>query len=324
MASVSFSAQVYKVLIASPSDTSESRAAIQQAIVEWNDLNAEGFGAVLLPVMWEMSATPSIGASPQAILNDQIVDDADVVIAVFWTRLGTRTEHEPSGSVEEIRRKAGQGAPVLLYFLNQPAANPLNVDTLQLKAVQDFKTEMQGIAVLGDYETNKDLLHYVQRDLTRVIRKLQSGGDGPTNPPQPSSPAPSGGTAVDIGQDLERILNSYKDELRGLLARQRVRFESATPESDPDGARRVMVEYASALSQMVGAVAALSSAAANSRLNELLIDMTRRSTELGHLRMYLDGGQSLRKLVDGSEGVFSGTSELLEQNWVELIETPKA
>jgi hypothetical protein len=32
----------------------------------------------------------------------------------------------------------------------------------------------------------------------------------------------------------------------------------------------------------------------------------------------------LRKLVDGSEGVFSGTSELLEQNWVELIETPKA
>jgi len=322
---VSFDARIYKVLIASPSDTGESRQAILQAIVEWNDLNSEGYGVVLLPVMWEMSSTPSVGASPQAIINDQIVDGSDIVVAVFWTRLGTPTETEASGSVEEIRRKGSQGAPVLLYFSDQPA-EPHTVDPAQLQAVQDFRTSMQDVALLGQYETIEGLSHTVQRDLTRTVQRLHgqvtaeeaptaaalSGPTGPTGPPgPPGPPAPTN----------ERVLDAYKGDLRGLLARQRVQFDGAAEQQDSDGVRRIITELSRGLSTLVGAVAELSPEAANSTLSIRLIELTRTSASLGQLRMYLDGGHSWNQLIEGSFRVFESGAALLDLDWNELVQS---
>jgi hypothetical protein len=52
--------------------------------------------------MWEISATPAAGDRPQAIINRQVVDQADILVGAFWTRLGTPAGRALSGTVEEM------------------------------------------------------------------------------------------------------------------------------------------------------------------------------------------------------------------------------
>jgi hypothetical protein len=173
MASVSgdmpFSAIVLQILIASPSDTADERKLLRQVIFDWTSEHAQDTGVVALPILWETDAVPEMGERPQAILNRQLVERCDVLIGTFWTRLGTPTGEEPSGTVEEVRRFRNDGKPVLLYFSDQPAA-PSTVDTAQIEALRHFKAECdrEGIALL--YTSLEELERLVSRNLNRLIR----------------------------------------------------------------------------------------------------------------------------------------------------------
>lgn len=100
---MSFQANVLRVMIASPGDVAEERKAVTEEIHRWNDANAAVRRLVLLPVKWETHTTPQQGDSPQAIINRQLLDDADIVVAIFGTRIGTPTEEYVSGTVEEVK-----------------------------------------------------------------------------------------------------------------------------------------------------------------------------------------------------------------------------
>jgi hypothetical protein len=43
-----------------------------------------------------------MGAPPQTIINQQVLDKFDLLVGVFWTRVGTSTENHLSGTIEEI------------------------------------------------------------------------------------------------------------------------------------------------------------------------------------------------------------------------------
>lgn len=84
-------ATVFEILVASPSDVSEDRAAVREAIHEWNAVHGRGRGCVLEPVMWETHSTAEMGDRPQAIVNRQLLATCDALVGTFWTRLGSRT-----------------------------------------------------------------------------------------------------------------------------------------------------------------------------------------------------------------------------------------
>jgi hypothetical protein len=88
---MSFKAEVYRVLIASPSDLAEERQVATDAINEWNALHSLGESVVLLPVKWETHATPRAGVRPQGAINDELVATCDILVGLFWTRFGTNT-----------------------------------------------------------------------------------------------------------------------------------------------------------------------------------------------------------------------------------------
>jgi hypothetical protein len=52
--------------------------------------------------------------------NDQLVDDADILIGLFKARIGTPTGISASGTIEEIDRLVAAGKPVMLYFSTGP------------------------------------------------------------------------------------------------------------------------------------------------------------------------------------------------------------
>jgi hypothetical protein len=65
---MAFGSRVFRVMIASPGDTIEERDAIERALHGWNADRSEREQVVLLPVRWETTAVPRLGASGQSII----------------------------------------------------------------------------------------------------------------------------------------------------------------------------------------------------------------------------------------------------------------
>jgi hypothetical protein len=86
---MAFESRVFQLLIASPSDVADERSVITDLVEEWNYANSRERGVVILPLAWETHTSPEMGAPPQTIINRQIVDECDLVVGVFWNRLGT-------------------------------------------------------------------------------------------------------------------------------------------------------------------------------------------------------------------------------------------
>ena len=135
--------KVLKVLIASPSDVTAERDAVESAIREWNTNHHEGTGIMLDPVRWETHSYPAMGDRPQGILNKQIVKSAHFLIGIFGNRLGTPTGEVPSGTIEEIEEIRKSGRHVALYFSNAPV--PQDADRAQLDALENYRRSLQGL-----------------------------------------------------------------------------------------------------------------------------------------------------------------------------------
>lgn len=86
-----FEARVLTVLIASPGDTADARDAVEHTILGWNRDRSQRERVVLLPVRWETDSIPEMGSDGQSIINRQLVDSADAVVALFHSRLGAPT-----------------------------------------------------------------------------------------------------------------------------------------------------------------------------------------------------------------------------------------
>jgi hypothetical protein len=115
-----FRSETYRVLIASPSDLAEERQAATEAVNEWNAQHAVAESAVLWPVRWETHAMPQSGIRPQEAVNRQLVSGCDMLVGMFWTKIGASTGVADSGTVEEIDQFVAAGKPALLYFSSRP------------------------------------------------------------------------------------------------------------------------------------------------------------------------------------------------------------
>lgn len=135
---MSYTAETFNVMIASPGDVASERAIIRDVVYEWNAVNSSSRRIVLLPVGWESHSSLEMEAPPQAIINKQIVDDCDLLIGVFWTRIGTATDGYASSTVEEFERHIEYGKPAMLYFSSQPVALDI-FDLDQVASVKNSK-----------------------------------------------------------------------------------------------------------------------------------------------------------------------------------------
>lgn len=167
---MSFSSQVFRVLIASPSDVKEERELAVRTIQEWNDLNAAERQLVLFPLRWETHSAPEYGKRPQEIINRQIVDQCDLLIGIFWTRVGSPTGVADSGTIEEIERVATEGKPVMLYF-SQAKQDPDKLDLEQLEKLREFKKKTFPKALV---ETYADVIEFKEKLSKQIEIQLRT------------------------------------------------------------------------------------------------------------------------------------------------------
>ncbi len=135
---------------------------------EWNIVNTRQRKFVLMPVSWETHAAPAMGDRPQAIINRQVLKHADLLIAVFWTRLGSPTGRADSGTVEEIEEHLAAGKPAMIYFSEQPV-HPGSVDAEQYEALLKFRRSCEERGLVARYTTPDEFRRMLWRQLSQVV-----------------------------------------------------------------------------------------------------------------------------------------------------------
>ena len=119
--------RTYDLLISCPADVKDFVEILEKEIEHFNNYFGRFNDIIVRTRYWYKDAFSEIGKAPQETLNKQIVDNSDMILAVFWTRFGTPTENYGSGTEEEIERMISDKKQVFLYFLDKPI-NPSKLD----------------------------------------------------------------------------------------------------------------------------------------------------------------------------------------------------
>lgn len=172
---MAFDAHVLTVFISSPGDTAAEVEAVTNSLHGWNSARAESAQTILLPRFWKRDAVPTLtGKGGQSVINAQLLDDADIVIALFDSRLGQATDSAVSGTAEEIEQAADSGKPVHVWFSNEPI-NRKNIDLEELARLEKFRKELEGRGLLGIYADLNDLAYKVRDAIERDISGMGLG-----------------------------------------------------------------------------------------------------------------------------------------------------
>jgi hypothetical protein len=184
-------------MIASPGDVQAERDTVREVVHEWNAVNAVRRGIVLLPVGWETDLAPEMGDAPQTIIDKRILKDADLLIGIFWTRIGTPTANYASGAVEEIEEHLVAKKPAMLYFSMAPAVLDA-VDPDQYKGLKAFRDSCKSRGVYDTYNNLGDFRRKLSTGLQITLNSDLFGGTG--------GPTPVANTG--LSDDAKKILEA--------------------------------------------------------------------------------------------------------------------
>lgn len=169
-------ARVLTVLIASPMDVAAHRDALERGVALWNRGPLARFLGVTLEVLrWEHDAVPMLGSGDaQQVINQQLAEDADIVVAMFHGRLGRSTGRHPSGTAEEIAVGVGRGVPVHVYV--DRSSLPEGHEPEQYEKLQNYLKKLEPQGLLAAFEGQPQLLELVRQalehDITQLLKKL--------------------------------------------------------------------------------------------------------------------------------------------------------
>lgn len=163
-------AKVFRTLIASPSDVEKEREAARNAVIEWNGSRAKE-DIYLEPVMWETHVAPDLGKEPQKIINEQIINTCDLVIGMFWKRVGTETENSKGGAVEEINRIQNNDNPAIIGFSEKPIP-PAEINSEQYEKLTEFRNECEENGLVFTYKTIEEFKHRLSQHLAQTMNQI--------------------------------------------------------------------------------------------------------------------------------------------------------
>lgn len=169
---MSYNATVYKIMIASPSDVPAERNIVKNVLAEWNVIHSEKFKLVLLPIGWDTHISPQMDEAPQTHINKKILKNCDLLVGVFWTKIGTPTEKYPSGTIEEIEEHIKDGKPVMLYFSTAPVRYE-SVDQEQYNKLIEFRDSCKNRGIYETYDSNQDFKDKLFRHIQIKINESE-------------------------------------------------------------------------------------------------------------------------------------------------------
>jgi hypothetical protein len=175
-------------LISAPGDVlPEDIAAVRDTVARWNAIYGQEFGAVVVPIHWQLHSAAEHGDRPQATLNKQLVDAVDILVALFWHRLGSPTGEADSGTVEEIEEAHERGAYVGILRCIRDL--PHDADPEQLAKLQGYYEHVRPNSLILDYGDDGALDRHVDAILNRAITQRSARAEAAVEEPQAAGAA---------------------------------------------------------------------------------------------------------------------------------------
>jgi hypothetical protein len=191
--------RVLKISLCGPSDVSREIKIAKEVITDWNTKHSDALNLYLKHQHWATDATPDLADRPQGVIDRQMIDDADIVVAIFWTRFGTPTGVAGSGTEEEIRRGITLGKRVMVYFSDLEPIPPQS-DFSQLTQVNAFREHLLAKGLCWSFTSRKDFRISFDIHLARAVHDM--GSDGKRVPAPSISQSIVGDNNMQIGGSL--------------------------------------------------------------------------------------------------------------------------
>jgi len=163
-----------RILIASPGDVANERQAIRDVIKNIN------YWAIFANIEfetldWENNSFPSIGEYPQEVINKQFRGKYDILIGVFWSKIGTRTPNYDSGSIEEIeiaieKYRKQKDVEIMLYFKLEHIPEH-EIELNQIESLNNFKSSLSNRGIYyWDFQNTGDFKNYLSQHLALLVQ----------------------------------------------------------------------------------------------------------------------------------------------------------
>lgn len=163
--------RLYRVLLAAPSDVTEELSIVQGLIQDWNVQHGQTVGKRLELTSWKTHSYPAAGKRPQALINRQFADRADILIAIFSRKFGSPTGKAASGTEEEIDRALRKRKPVMVYFSQQFLAKRSRSEQRERARIDGFKRRFGKRALYSTYNDLTEFEKAVRKDLALVMNE---------------------------------------------------------------------------------------------------------------------------------------------------------
>lgn len=164
-------ATVYRILIAAPNDVIAEQRAIQEMISSWNTKYSAKMKAVFLPVLLEAQMVQEMNDRPQVLLKNQVIKDCDILIGIFWTRIGPDAALAESITIKVINDFLKSGKAVMIYLSSAPAV-PGSVDLKQYGILMKFMDEFLKQGLVINYDSIGDFREKISMQIISNMLKI--------------------------------------------------------------------------------------------------------------------------------------------------------
>lgn len=165
----------YTVLLSAPGDAARECDIADEELQKINRTHSSETGIEFYPTDWKRDSRADSGDEPQKLLNKQIVEDADIILAIFKERFGTPTSQYSSGTEEEIMLGLEMGKRVLVYFW-EPGDGFAPSDVDQFAKIAELKQRLQDKTVYKTFGDDVKLGSSIRHDFTKLLFELEGGG----------------------------------------------------------------------------------------------------------------------------------------------------
>lgn len=170
--------RLIQIFISSPSDVADEREIIEEVVNELNVTFLEHDGVYLKPLRWETEAYPGFSnEGAQGVISQQISDDYEIFIAVFWQRFGTPTSEASSGTEHEFaqayaRWKEDPNSVQIMIYFKQEGILPDEIDVEQIILIKDFKEKIKSKGLYWEFVGHDEFKRYLRLHITKAVKKL--------------------------------------------------------------------------------------------------------------------------------------------------------
>src|ERR1035438_2628473 len=186
-----------KLALCTPGDEKKEIEIAQEVVTEWNLQHGEARGFWIKHQHWSTDSHPDLSDRPQGIINRQVIDDSDLIVAIFWSRFGTSTGVADSGTEEEIRRGITLGRKVMVYFSDLEPI-PSTADKQQLERLWSFRQELQPKGLCWRFASRDQFRREFARHLAFALNEFRAPATHEAAPAQTIT----GDNNVQVGRDM--------------------------------------------------------------------------------------------------------------------------